>query len=63
YYSLPYQNEVFVIDDRPDQLDVWQQKPPLGYTCYSCGRTFMIWKLINMSIAAASPAPAKQISS
>ncbi len=31
YYSLPYQNEVFVIDDRPDQFDVWQQKPPLGY--------------------------------
>ena len=26
YYSLPYKNEVFVIDNRQDQFDVWQEK-------------------------------------
>jgi hypothetical protein len=31
YYSLPYKNEVFVIDNRQDQFDVWQKKPALGY--------------------------------
>jgi hypothetical protein len=31
YYNLPYQNEVFVIDKRRDQFDVWQAKQPLGY--------------------------------
>jgi hypothetical protein len=31
YYSLPYKNEVFVIDNRKDQFDVWQKKLPIGY--------------------------------
>jgi len=31
YYSLPYKNEVFVIDNRKDQFDVWQKKSPIGY--------------------------------
>jgi len=31
YYSLPYGHEVFVMDDRKDQFDVWQQKIPQGY--------------------------------
>ena len=31
YYSLPYRNEVFVIDQRKDQFDVWQKSEPLGY--------------------------------
>ncbi len=31
YYSLPYRNDVFVIDDRQDQFDVWQKNVPLGY--------------------------------
>ena len=31
YYNLPYKNEVFVIDNRQDQFDVWQKNEPLGY--------------------------------
>jgi 4-amino-4-deoxy-L-arabinose transferase-like glycosyltransferase len=31
YYSLPYNNEVFVIDNRQDQFDVWQRNEPFGY--------------------------------
>lgn len=31
YYNLPYKNEVFVIDKRQDQFDVWQKKSPVGY--------------------------------
>ena len=31
YYNLPYHNEVFVIDDRQDQFDIWQKKSPVGY--------------------------------
>jgi 4-amino-4-deoxy-L-arabinose transferase-like glycosyltransferase len=31
YYNLPYTNEVFVIDNRQDQFDVWQKKSPAGY--------------------------------
>lgn len=31
YYSLPYNNEVFVIDQRKDQFDVWQPNEPFGY--------------------------------
>ena len=31
YYSLPYENEVFVIDNRQDQFDIWQKKEPFGY--------------------------------
>jgi 4-amino-4-deoxy-L-arabinose transferase-like glycosyltransferase len=31
YYSLPYPNEVFVIDPRKDQFDFWQKNSPLGY--------------------------------
>ncbi len=31
YYSLPYGHEVFVIDRRRDQFDMWQKKEPYGY--------------------------------
>ena len=31
YYSLKYGVDVFVIDDRIDQFDVWQKKQPEGY--------------------------------
>lgn len=31
YYSLPYQNEVFVIDRRFDQFDFWQKNSPHGH--------------------------------
>jgi hypothetical protein len=31
YYNLPYKNEVFVIDNRKDQFDVWQKNEPMGY--------------------------------
>jgi hypothetical protein len=31
YYSLPYKNEVFVIDQRFDQFDYWEKMVPLGY--------------------------------
>ena len=31
YYSLPYGREVFVLDNRLDQFDVWQPAAPLGY--------------------------------
>jgi hypothetical protein len=31
YYNLPYGHEVFVVDDRKDQFDVWQQAAPKGY--------------------------------
>ena len=31
YYSLPYGNQVFVIDERKDQFDIWQKNMPSGY--------------------------------
>ena len=31
YYSLPYHQEVFVIDQRRDQFDFWQKNSPWGY--------------------------------
>jgi len=31
YYSLPYRQEVFVIDNRKDQFDLWEKKLPIGY--------------------------------
>ena len=31
YYSLPYGNKVFVVDDRTDQFDYWEKEVPLGY--------------------------------
>ncbi|HUN55391.1 MAG TPA: glycosyltransferase family 39 protein [Smithella sp.] len=31
YYNLPYKNEVFVIDNRQDQFNIWQTKSPIGY--------------------------------
>jgi 4-amino-4-deoxy-L-arabinose transferase-like glycosyltransferase len=31
YYSLPYKNEVFVIDHRRDQFDLWEKQTPRGY--------------------------------
>jgi hypothetical protein len=30
YYSRPYHREVFVIDNRVDQFELWQKKSPLG---------------------------------
>jgi 4-amino-4-deoxy-L-arabinose transferase-like glycosyltransferase len=31
YYNLPYKNEVFVIDNRQDQFDIWEKHSPKGY--------------------------------
>jgi len=31
YYSLPYRREVFVVDNRKDQFDLWEKKLPIGY--------------------------------
>ncbi len=31
YYNLPYGHDVFILDDRKDQFDVWQKKSPHGY--------------------------------
>ncbi|MHB8139481.1 MAG: ArnT family glycosyltransferase [Smithellaceae bacterium] len=31
YYNLRYGHDVFVVDLRQDQFDVWQKKSPLGY--------------------------------
>jgi hypothetical protein len=31
YYNLPYRHDVFVLDDRRDQFDVWQKTLPKGY--------------------------------
>jgi 4-amino-4-deoxy-L-arabinose transferase-like glycosyltransferase len=31
YYNLPYGHEVFILDDRRDQFDVWQKKSPHGH--------------------------------
>jgi hypothetical protein len=31
YYNLLYKNELFVIDNRQDQFDVWQANKPNGY--------------------------------
>ena len=31
YYNLPYGHEVFVLDFRQDQFDIWQTKSPEGY--------------------------------
>ncbi|MDI6726575.1 MAG: hypothetical protein QMD32_06385 [Smithellaceae bacterium] len=31
YYSIPFSHEVFVIDERRDQFDLWQRNPPEGY--------------------------------
>lgn len=31
YYNLPYGNEVFVLDLRQDQFDIWQTKSMFGY--------------------------------
>ena len=31
YYSLPYKCEVFIIDNRKDQFDVWEKNSPIGY--------------------------------
>jgi 4-amino-4-deoxy-L-arabinose transferase-like glycosyltransferase len=30
YYNLPYKSDVFLIDTRNDQFDIWQKKSPLG---------------------------------
>jgi hypothetical protein len=31
YYNMPYGYDVFVMDTRQDQFDVWQKKSPRGY--------------------------------
>jgi len=31
YYNIPYGHEVFVVDTRKDQFDIWQTKSPQGY--------------------------------
>jgi 4-amino-4-deoxy-L-arabinose transferase-like glycosyltransferase len=31
YYALPYQREVFILDSRKDQFDLWQENSPDGY--------------------------------
>ena len=31
YYSMPYKNDVFVLDFRKDQFDIWETNPPLGF--------------------------------
>ncbi|HON59401.1 MAG TPA: glycosyltransferase family 39 protein [Smithella sp.] len=31
YYNLRYKHDVFVIDHRQDQFDVWEKRTPLGY--------------------------------
>jgi len=31
YYGLPYRQEVFVVDNRVDQFDLWEKKLPIGY--------------------------------
>ena len=31
YYSLPYRQDVFVIDRRKDQFDFWEKESPTGY--------------------------------
>ncbi|HPD55740.1 MAG TPA: glycosyltransferase family 39 protein [Smithellaceae bacterium] len=30
YYSLTHGNDVYVLDSRKDQFDIWEKKPPLG---------------------------------
>jgi 4-amino-4-deoxy-L-arabinose transferase-like glycosyltransferase len=30
YYNLPYKSDVFLIDKRDDQFDIWQKKSPIG---------------------------------
>jgi hypothetical protein len=30
YYSMPYDNKVFVLDFRKDQFDIWEKKSPVG---------------------------------
>jgi 4-amino-4-deoxy-L-arabinose transferase-like glycosyltransferase len=30
YYNLPYKSEVFLLDDRYDQFDLWQKGSPIG---------------------------------
>jgi len=30
FYNLPYRSDVFLIDNRNDQFDIWQKKSPLG---------------------------------
>ncbi len=30
YYNLPYKSDVFLIDRRNDQFDIWQKKSPIG---------------------------------
>ena len=31
YYSLPYRNDVYVLDSRRDQFDIWEKAPPIGF--------------------------------
>jgi len=31
YYDMPYGHEIFILDDRQDQFDIWQKKSPMGF--------------------------------
>jgi hypothetical protein len=45
YYSLPYESEVFVIDNRKDQFDVWEKHSPLGYDLLFLNTHFHEWDI------------------
>jgi hypothetical protein len=46
YYNIPYGHEVFVLDLRQDQFDIWQTKSPLGYDLL-----FLNTKFENIDVA------------
>lgn len=46
YYNMPYGHEVFVLDLRQDQFDIWQTKSPLGYDLL-----FLNTKFENIDVA------------
>ncbi|MEE9911111.1 MAG: glycosyltransferase family 39 protein [Deltaproteobacteria bacterium] len=46
YYSIPYGHDVFVMDLRRDQFDIWQTKSPQGYDLL-----FLNTKFENMDVA------------
>lgn len=46
YYNIPYGHDVFIMDARQDQFDVWQKKSPLGYDML-----FLNTKFENIDVA------------
>jgi uncharacterized membrane protein len=46
YYNLPYGHDVFVLDLRQDQFDVWQTRSPLG-----CDLLFFNTRFENIDVA------------